>query len=72
MRKIRMIVEQTATGFSAYAESLPVFTAGDNLTDLKANILEALSLHFDENNEPPITAQEIELVFMNEVSLVWV
>jgi predicted RNase H-like HicB family nuclease len=45
--KIEMIVERTKTGYSAYSEKYPVFTVGKSLQELKANMLEALNLHFE-------------------------
>ncbi len=49
--KIEMIVEKTKTGYSAYAEKYPVYTVGHSLEELKANILEALSLHFEKQDK---------------------
>lgn len=49
--KIEMIVEKTKTGYSAYAEKYPVYTAGSSLEELKANILEALNLHFERQGK---------------------
>ena len=46
--KVEMIVEKTKTGYSAYASKYPVFTVGSSLVELKANILEALNLHFEK------------------------
>ena len=48
MKKIEMIVERTRTGYSAYASKYAVYTTGKSLEQLKANILEALNLHFSE------------------------
>lgn len=48
--KIKMIVEKTKTGYSAYAENYPVFTVGKTLEELKSNILEAINLHFEKQN----------------------
>lgn len=48
MKKIEMIVERTRTGYSAYAEKYSVYTTGKNLAELKANIVEALNLHFED------------------------
>lgn len=47
-KKIKVIVEKTDTGFSAYAESLPVFTTGITISALQKNILEALNLYFED------------------------
>ena len=48
MKKIELIVERTRTGYSAYANKHPVYTTGKSLDQLKANIIEALNLHFSE------------------------
>ncbi len=52
MRKIEMIVERTKTGYSAYAHKYPVATAGEDLIELKSNMVEALNLYFEENDYP--------------------
>jgi len=49
--KIEMIVEKTKKGYSAYAEKYPVYTGGNSLEELKANILEALNLYFEKQNK---------------------
>jgi len=46
--KIKMIVEKTKTGYSAYAENYPVFTVGKTLEELKSHILDAINLHFEK------------------------
>jgi predicted RNase H-like HicB family nuclease len=61
MKKITIIVEKTETGYSAYAESYPVYTIGNNLDELKINILEALNLYFDETKSQ-ITADDLKIV----------
>jgi predicted RNase H-like HicB family nuclease len=50
-KKIKIIVESTKTGYSAYAKKYPVYTTGKSLDELKANILEALNLFFEEENK---------------------
>jgi predicted RNase H-like HicB family nuclease len=49
--KIEMIIERTKTGYSAYAEKYPVYTVGGSLEELKANMLEALNLHFEKQGK---------------------
>jgi len=49
--KIKMIVEKTKTGYSAYAENYPVFTVGKTLEELKTNILDAINLHFEKQKK---------------------
>jgi len=51
MKKIEMIVEKTRTGYSAYAKKYPVYTTGKTLDELKINMLEALSLNFEEERK---------------------
>jgi len=61
MKKITLLVEKTETGYSAYAEDFPVYSVGNNLDELKNNILEALSLYFDETKSQ-ITADDLKIV----------
>lgn len=49
-KKIKVIVEKTDTGFSAHAESMPVFTTGITISALQKNILEALNLYFEDQD----------------------
>jgi hypothetical protein len=50
--KIKVIVEKTKTGYSAYAEKYAVFTTGKDLNDLKLKMLEALNLYFEDSQKP--------------------
>ena len=45
--KIKVIIEKTSDGFSAYAEkvSLPVGTMGDSIEEIRKNMIDALNLH---------------------------
>jgi hypothetical protein len=45
-KKIKMIVEKTDTGFSAYAADLPIFTTGKSITDLISNAYEASNMYY--------------------------
>jgi hypothetical protein len=47
-KKIKIIVEKTKTGFSAYSEDYPIFTTGRTIPELLNNALEATQLNFDE------------------------
>lgn len=49
--KIKMIVERTKTGYSAYAEKYPVYTVGKSLEELKFNVLEAVNLRFEKSGK---------------------
>jgi len=59
--KIEIIVEKTKTGYSAYAEKYPVYTVGGSLDELKANILEALNLHFEKQGKT-VTEKNLKIV----------
>ena len=47
-RIIKMTVEKTDTGFSAFSEDYPIFTTGKSIAELINNSYEATELHFEE------------------------
>lgn len=49
-KKIKMMVEKTDTGFSAFAEDNPIYTTGRTIPELIDNALEAANLFFEEDN----------------------
>ncbi|MHC1703246.1 MAG: type II toxin-antitoxin system HicB family antitoxin [Tenuifilaceae bacterium] len=49
-KKIRMIVEKTNTGFSAFSEDYPIYTTGKTIPELMENALEATNLCFEEES----------------------
>jgi len=49
-KKIKMIVEKTNTGFSAFSEEYPIYTTGRTITELMNNAFEAANLNFEEEN----------------------
>jgi predicted RNase H-like HicB family nuclease len=46
-KKIKIIVEKTETGFSAYSEDYPIFTTGRTVPELIENAFEATQLYFE-------------------------
>jgi predicted RNase H-like HicB family nuclease len=60
MSKIEFVVERTTTGYSAYATHHSVYTVGETLTELKANMVEALNLHFEETGRK-VTEADLQL-----------
>jgi predicted RNase H-like HicB family nuclease len=48
-KKIRMIMEKTDTGFSAYAYGYPIFTTGKTIPELINNAFEAVQLYFEDD-----------------------
>ena len=49
-KKIKMIVEKTDTGFSAFSEDYPIYTTGRTIPELIDNALEAANLLFEEED----------------------
>jgi predicted RNase H-like HicB family nuclease len=58
--KVEMIVEKTKTGFSAYASKHAVYTVGSTLPELKANMIEALNLYFEQAGKT-ITEDDLKI-----------
>lgn len=48
-KKIKMMVEKTDTGFSAFSEDYPIYTTGKTIPDLINNAIEAANLCFEED-----------------------
>ena len=49
-KKIKMIVEKTDTGFSAFSKDYPIYTTGRTIPELIDNALEAANLLFEEDD----------------------
>ena len=49
-KKIKMIVEKTDTGFSAFSKDYSVFTTGKSMPELVNNAYEAANLFFEDKN----------------------
>ena len=58
-KKIKMMVEKTEPGFSAYSDEYPVFTTGVSFTELLHNAVEATNL-FLSDQESQISEKNIE------------
>ena len=66
MRKITFTVDKTNTGFDAYYTNkgkIVIVTVGDNISDLKDNILEAYDLYADYENKKVIRLNDIALMY---------
>lgn len=50
-KNIKIIVEKTDTGFSAYCEEYPIFTTGRTVSELLNNAFEATQLYFEDQFE---------------------
>jgi len=48
--KIRLVVEKTTSGFSAYCEKYPVFTTGKSFMELQYHAVEAVNLFLSDQD----------------------
>ena len=62
MRNLKVIVEKTSTGYSAYLENYPVYTTGTDVKELTHNIIDAANFYFKEADQE-ITASNKNLIF---------
>lgn len=51
MKKVKVIIEKTSTGYSAYADKYPVFSTGADIMEMRSNIVEAINFYFDETGQ---------------------
>lgn len=58
MTKIKVKVEKTITGFSAYADKYSAFTTGRTVEELVANMVESLNLYFEVEGKGKFVAQD--------------
>ncbi|MBI1183507.1 XRE family transcriptional regulator [bacterium] len=58
---IKIIVEKTDTGFSAYAEDYPIFTTGKSIPDLIDNTHEAVNFYFENSGNVPHEKLKFEI-----------
>ena len=49
-KKITIILEKTDTGFSAYSDTLPIFTTGKTIPEVVENAFEAANLYYEEDD----------------------
>ncbi len=50
-KKIKMIIEKTDTGFSAYSKEYSIYTTGNTVPELINNAYEAAQLYFEDEYE---------------------
>ena len=67
-KKIKIIIEKTSDGFSAYADrvSLPVGTIGDSIEEIRKNMIEAINLHNNYTGKSLI--KEVDLNFQFDLA----
>jgi hypothetical protein len=46
---LKIIIERTQDGYSAYSEQLNIFSVGNDIHEIKNNILEAVNLFWEED-----------------------
>ena len=62
MAKIKVKVEKTTTGFSAYGEKYAAFTTGRTVEELVTNMVESLNLYFEVEGKGRVVTQN-DLLF---------
>lgn len=70
MTKIKVKVEKTTTGFSAYAERYSAFTTGRTVAELVANMVESLNLYFEEAGAKKVVTPN-DLIFEVDLTSVF-
>ena len=65
MKGLKFNVEKTSTGYSAYREEKNsiIATTGNNLAELRMNIVEAYNLYLEGNGKAGIEADQISFQF---------
>lgn len=65
MKKLKIIVEKTSTGYSAYADRYPVYSTGSSVKELKKNIAEAFNFYFEEKGDESVhvTTKDLDFSF---------
>lgn len=63
--KIKVIIEKTSDGFSAYADrvSLPVGTMGDTIEEIRRNMVDALNLQNNFTGKTSIKESDLDFQF---------
>jgi predicted RNase H-like HicB family nuclease len=61
-KKIKITVEITETGFSAYSEDYPIYTTGKTIIELQNNAIEATQMYFDEQAEK-VTIEKLQFEY---------
>lgn len=68
MKTIKIIVEETKDGFSAYAENVEgIYADGVTLSQVKSNILNSIKILKEnkiENNIPEILKGDYQIVYL--------
>lgn len=49
-KKIKIVVEKSDTGYSAYTKDYPVYTTGQSFTELRNHAVEAMNLFLSEQD----------------------
>lgn len=59
-KKIKVSVEKTTTGYSAFVEELGVFTTGIDIPSLYINLIEALNFYYEDKGFE-VTSENLHL-----------
>jgi len=61
MKLISFCVEKTKTGYCAYADDLPIYTTGSDISELENNILEAINIYQQETGGLALTLKDLTI-----------
>src|SRR5436190_10208821 len=63
MKKLKVIVEKTSTGYSAHADKYPVYTTGKDVQEMIDNLIDAANYYFEDLGEKPIAKQNLDIAY---------
>lgn len=58
MKKLKVIIEKTSTGYSAYSDKYPIYTTGGDVKELTTNMVEAANFYFEEVKENVVISKK--------------
>lgn len=64
MKKVKVIVEKTSTGYSAFADKYAVYTTGEDMKELVDNIVDGVNFYLGEAGEKhTVSKRNLEINF---------
>lgn len=64
MKKVKVVVEKTSTGYSAFTDKYAVYTTGEDMKELVDNTVEGVNFYLEEAGEKyAVSKKNLELSF---------
>lgn len=64
MKDVIVVIERSEKNLSAYVKDAPIIAVGNNIEEIKTNIIEAVNFYLEDNANPCETLSgEFELVY---------